>query len=179
MIKQFLAGAIAVSLLAGASLLTATAMAAEEAAKPASAANDLEKRFPVREIPNIAPAGEAYYSPDNIHIITGTKDPDAIKNKNGTLEMEEVPEGPIKQRYTQIDRDKDNHITRIEYDGMRRIFNDAQNVVIAIKPGGEGDILTPDALESRGLPQRDRGVVEGGRRGEGGIDVAVLPQPVA
>jgi outer membrane protein assembly factor BamB len=61
-------------------------------------------------------------------------------NKNGTLELNEMPEGPLKQRFAQIDRDKDSHVTRLEYDGMRHIFLTAQNRMVAIKPGGTGDI---------------------------------------
>jgi outer membrane protein assembly factor BamB len=61
-------------------------------------------------------------------------------NKNGTLESNELPEGPLKQRFALIDRDKDGHITRTEYEDMRRIFATSQNRMVAIKPGGIGDI---------------------------------------
>ncbi len=61
-------------------------------------------------------------------------------NKNGTLEIDELPEGPIKQRFALIDRDKDGHVTAAEYEFMRRIFDAARNRIIAIKPGGHGDI---------------------------------------
>lgn len=72
--------------LVAAGLAALTVLAAMPAVRAADQpAADPDKAFPVREIPNIPPAGEAYYSPDNIHIITGTKDADAIKNKNGTL----------------------------------------------------------------------------------------------
>jgi outer membrane protein assembly factor BamB len=61
-------------------------------------------------------------------------------NKNGTLELEEMPPGDLKQRFSLIDRDKDGHITKSEYEGMRHIFQTAQNRIVAIKPGGKGDI---------------------------------------
>jgi outer membrane protein assembly factor BamB len=67
-------------------------------------------------------------------------------DKNGTLELNELPEGPIKQRFTLIDRDKDGHITRVEYEGMRQIFLTAQNRLIAIKPGGHGDLTKSNVL---------------------------------
>jgi outer membrane protein assembly factor BamB len=67
-------------------------------------------------------------------------------NKNGTLERDELPDGPIKERFSMIDRDKDGHITQAEYDFMRRVFNVAQNRLVAIKPGGAGDITTSHLL---------------------------------
>lgn len=75
-------------------------------------------------------------------------------NKNGTLEIEEVPTGPLKQRFTQIDRDKDGHITRAEYEEMRQIFDNARNLIVAIKPGGTGDVTRTHVLWSykKGLP---------------------------
>lgn len=67
-------------------------------------------------------------------------------NKNSTLEVDEVPAGPIKERFTQVDRDKDGHITRIEFESMRAVFHDARNILIAIKPGGTGDITSTHVL---------------------------------
>src|SRR5262245_47912134 len=67
-------------------------------------------------------------------------------NKNGTIEEPEAPDGPVKQRFTQIDRDKDGKITREEYDSMRRVFEAARNCVLAIKPGGKGDITDSHVL---------------------------------
>lgn len=68
------------------------------------------------------------------------------QNKNGTLAKEELPEGPAKQRFSQIDRDKDGQINRDEYESMRRVFQQARNVVLAIKPGGRGDISKSHVL---------------------------------
>ncbi len=61
-------------------------------------------------------------------------------NKNGTLELEEVPEGALKRRFPQIDRNKDGKITEQEYEFMRNVFHTAENVIVAIKPGGRGDV---------------------------------------
>ena len=42
-------------------------------------------------------------------------------NKNGTLESDEIPaDSPLKPRFSMLDRDKDSHATRAEYDFMRR-----------------------------------------------------------
>lgn len=46
-------------------------------ASPQAAPIDNSKELPVRIIPNIPPAGEAYYAPDNYHIIAQARDPDA------------------------------------------------------------------------------------------------------
>lgn len=70
-------------------------------------------------------------------------------NKNGTLELSELPDGPLKQRFSMIDRDKDGHITQAEYDFMRRVFNQAQNRIVAIRPGGKGDITATHVLWSQ------------------------------
>lgn len=61
-------------------------------------------------------------------------------NGNGTLEEDETPPGPIKMRFNQIDRDKNGHISEQEYESMRGVFDAAHNVMVAIRPGGIGDI---------------------------------------
>lgn len=63
-------------------------------------------------------------------------------NKNGTLEPGELPEGPIKQRFSQVDRDKTGSITRAEYEYFRGLFDKSRNVVLAIRPGGVGDVTS-------------------------------------
>jgi outer membrane protein assembly factor BamB len=60
-------------------------------------------------------------------------------NKNGTLEENEIPEGPLKPRFPQLDRDKDGRLTRAEYEDMRRTFDAAQNRLVAIRPGCKGE----------------------------------------
>lgn len=71
-------------------------------------------------------------------------------DKNGTLERAEVPAGPLQSRFDQIDRDKDGHITRAEHESMRGVFSAAKNVLLAIKPGGSGDITTSHVLWTQG-----------------------------
>jgi outer membrane protein assembly factor BamB len=60
-------------------------------------------------------------------------------NKNGSLEENEVPDGPLKPRFPQIDRDKDGRISKAEYEDMRRIFDAAHNRLVAIRPGCKGE----------------------------------------
>ncbi|MBI3866863.1 MAG: PQQ-binding-like beta-propeller repeat protein [Planctomycetia bacterium] len=67
-------------------------------------------------------------------------------NKDGSINLEEAPAGPIKDRFTQVDRDKDGQITRQEYESMRNVFEAARNVMVAVKPGGTGDITDTHVL---------------------------------
>src|SRR5205823_7567272 len=71
-------------------------------------------------------------------------------NKNGTLEIDEVPAGPFKDRFAQIDGDKDGHIGKQEYESIRDIFDKSQNRLVAIKPGGGGDVTDSHVLWSHG-----------------------------
>jgi outer membrane protein assembly factor BamB len=48
--------------------------------------------------------------------------------------------GPIAERFTQVDLDKDGSVTRAEYERFRELFREGKNVVLAIRRGGEGDI---------------------------------------
>lgn len=64
-------------------------------------------------------------------------------NKNGALERSELEDGgPIHRRFSQVDRDKTGSITRNEYEYFRKLFDKSRNVVIAIKPGGQGDVTS-------------------------------------
>jgi hypothetical protein len=47
---------------------------------PEAPAIDSSKELPVRLIPNIPPAGEGYYAPDDYHFIAQARDPDAQSN---------------------------------------------------------------------------------------------------
>jgi outer membrane protein assembly factor BamB len=62
------------------------------------------------------------------------------KNGNGKLEANELTTGPIAERFTQVDLDKDGSITREEYERFRGLFDKGQNVVLAVRPGGTGDV---------------------------------------
>jgi hypothetical protein len=49
-------------------------------ASPEAPAIDSSKELPVRLVPNIPPAGEGYYAPDDYHFIAQARDPDAQSN---------------------------------------------------------------------------------------------------
>lgn len=109
----------------------------------------------VNMTPVVGPDGVLYaacWSPGGDETNRITTDPfdDVVAqhdaNQNGGLENNEVPDGPVKERFTQIDRDKNGQITRAEYDSMRKVFEAARNVVVAIRPGGTGDITETHVL---------------------------------
>lgn len=63
------------------------------------------------------------------------------KNENGMLEKDElVKDGDIQRRFNQFDRDRTNAISKQEYENYRGVFDAARNVVMAIRPGGRGDL---------------------------------------
>jgi outer membrane protein assembly factor BamB len=62
------------------------------------------------------------------------------RNGNGKLEAGELTTGPMAERFTQVDVDKDGSITREEYERFRGLFDKGQNVVLAVRPGGAGDV---------------------------------------
>jgi outer membrane protein assembly factor BamB len=64
------------------------------------------------------------------------------KDKDGVLIKDEFPTGPLKDRFSQIDVNKDGKVTHEEYDHMRKMFDQAENQLFTIKPGGQGDITT-------------------------------------
>ncbi len=64
---------------------------------------------------------------------------DVDKNGNGTLEEDELPKGDIKQRFPQVDRDKNGSVTEKEYEYFRMLFEQGKNLVVAIKPGAKGE----------------------------------------
>ena len=61
-------------------------------------------------------------------------------NKNGSFDRDEIKDGPLLPRFTQCDRNKDGSITQAEYDEFQMLFDQSQNVVLAIQPGGSGDV---------------------------------------
>ncbi len=61
------------------------------------------------------------------------------KNTNGTIEENELGEGPIHQRFAQVDRNKDGSLTKTEYEFFRSLFEQGQNQILAIRPGAKGE----------------------------------------
>jgi outer membrane protein assembly factor BamB len=64
------------------------------------------------------------------------------KNGNGKLERSELNDHPFGERFTQVDTNGDGSISRSEYERFRELFQKGKNAVLAIKPGGKGDVTT-------------------------------------
>ena len=75
------------------------------------------------------------------------------KNKDGIVSLDELPESD-RNAMTAIDVDHDGKITKAEWDIFMARNAKARNVMVALKPGGRGDITqTHVAWEfTRGLP---------------------------
>ncbi len=75
-------------------------------------------------------------------------------NKDGSFSKDEVPAGPLRDRFSQMDINKDGRITRGEWDIMRDMFARAGNAVLALRAGGKRDITTSHLAwkSTRSLP---------------------------
>jgi len=75
-------------------------------------------------------------------------------NANGILESKEIPAGPIKDRLPQFDRNRDDKVDQAEWDSMRQVFATATNRMVAIRPGGTGDLTKTHVLweQTKQLP---------------------------
>jgi outer membrane protein assembly factor BamB len=62
------------------------------------------------------------------------------KDKDGKLTQAEIPAGPIRERFSQMDLNKDGIVTPTEWQLMAEMFAKAGNAVLAIRSGGKGDI---------------------------------------
>ena len=76
------------------------------------------------------------------------------KDGNGILRREEAPEGPARNHFLYIDADKDGSVTRAEWDSLAKIFEQSKNALMAVRPGGSGDITASNVVwtQTRGLP---------------------------
>ena len=57
-------------------------------------------------------------------------------NGDGQFAREELPEGPVRERFSQMDLNQDGFVTAAEWEMMRDLFAKAGNAVLAIRPGG-------------------------------------------
>ena len=75
-------------------------------------------------------------------------------NKDGNLKADEMPAGPVRERFPQMDLNKDGVVTAAEWQMMREMFAKTGNALLAIRPGGRGDITATHVAwkVTRGLP---------------------------
>lgn len=62
------------------------------------------------------------------------------RNHDGQFTLDELPPGPVRERFTQIDLNKDGIATAEEWNNMAEMFAKAENAVLAIRPGGTGEV---------------------------------------
>jgi hypothetical protein len=82
-----------------------------------------ENELPTWKIPNLPRAAEAYYAPDNLHVIAQTQDPDALK-------AEGRDSGALTYTFTD------------QGENIRRINDRGQDACSYFLPGGKGLIWT-------------------------------------
>ncbi len=76
------------------------------------------------------------------------------KDGNKILAGEELPDGDVKGRLSIIDLDQDGGINQLEWEKYAQVFDLARNSILAIRPGGQGDLTATNTLWSypRGIP---------------------------
>jgi outer membrane protein assembly factor BamB len=76
------------------------------------------------------------------------------RNHDGKLTRAEIPPGPVRDRFNQMDLNKDGLVTSGEWGTMAEMFDRAGNAVLAIRPGGQGDITATHLAwkSTRSLP---------------------------
>ena len=76
------------------------------------------------------------------------------RDKDGNLKADEIPAGPVRERFPQMDLNKDGVVTGAEWQMMREMFAKTGNALLAIRPGGSGNITTTHVAwkVTRGLP---------------------------
>lgn len=76
------------------------------------------------------------------------------RDHDSRLTRDESPNGPARQHFAYLDANKDGFIDRNEWESLARILDAAQNVALAVRPGGKGDVTATHVLwrQTRGLP---------------------------
>jgi outer membrane protein assembly factor BamB len=76
------------------------------------------------------------------------------KNKDGAVTMDEVKGTDMEAFFRSFDVNRDGRITKEDLDAMAALLAKGENVLVAVKPGGQGD-LGESAIawkQTRGLP---------------------------
>ena len=75
------------------------------------------------------------------------------KNKDGVITPEEM-EPPMRPFIKALDLDHDGRVTKADFDQLQSFLSRGENVLVAVKPGGQGDISQSHAAwkATRGIP---------------------------
>jgi outer membrane protein assembly factor BamB len=76
------------------------------------------------------------------------------KDGDGALSLAETEGSPLRQMFQAFDLDRDQRITRVEYEKLRGLASRSRNILLAIRPGGKGDVTESHVAwsQSKGLP---------------------------
>jgi outer membrane protein assembly factor BamB len=76
------------------------------------------------------------------------------KTTDELLTRDQLPAGPVRDRFSQMDLNKDGSVTRVEWENMRSMFEKAGNALLAIRPGGHAEISSTHLAwkSTRSLP---------------------------
>ncbi len=76
------------------------------------------------------------------------------RDGDGQLARDEMENGPVRERFSQMDVNRDGKVSVEEWKAMAEMFLHAGNAVLAIKPDGEGEISTTHLAwkSTRSLP---------------------------
>ncbi len=75
-------------------------------------------------------------------------------NHDDKIARGEATSGPARQHFQYIDADKDEAISRVEWESIAAIFQQSQNVAFAVRPDGHGNVTQTHVVwkQTRGLP---------------------------
>lgn len=76
------------------------------------------------------------------------------KNKDAALTPDEVKGTDMESFFRSLDGNRDGKITKEDMDGLAAIMAKGENVLVAVKPGGKGELSANDVAwkQTRGLP---------------------------
>ncbi len=75
-------------------------------------------------------------------------------DKDGQLSRDEAPPGPLRHHFPYIDANRDGKVSMTEYESLATIFDRSQNVALAVRPDGGGNVTGTHVVwkQTRGLP---------------------------
>ena len=76
------------------------------------------------------------------------------KNKDGAITPDEVKGTPLESFFRAQDLNGDGKITAEDSEGMKAMMSKGENILVAVRPGGKGELATSSVAwkQTRGLP---------------------------